>query len=217
MSMKTLMAGAAMAVLMSAPLAAHAVTYSNGPVSGSISSFGYSDSQTYGEVFTAPFSGDLAKFTMYLNGAIGGDLYGGIGEWDGTTGFSLGGGVSNTLYQSGTVAADHAGAYSFAPGINLVAGNLYVAYLSVYGTDHAGQSWTSMPLGHGDSVFDYFVWSNSCCGSTNTPESTSWNYFANFGNARLDLATPEPTTWALMLMGFGGLGAALRRRRAAIA
>jgi hypothetical protein len=27
---------------------------------------------------------------------------------------------------------------------------------------------------------------------------------------------PEPATWALMLMGFGGLGALLRRRRAGL-
>ena len=30
-------------------------------------------------------------------------------------------------------------------------------------------------------------------------------------------AVPEPTTWALMLMGFGGLGVAMRRRRAQMA
>jgi hypothetical protein len=30
-------------------------------------------------------------------------------------------------------------------------------------------------------------------------------------------AVPEPASWALMLMGFGGLGAALRRRRALVA
>jgi hypothetical protein len=39
-------------------------------------------------------------------------------------------------------------------------------------------------------------------------------------NFRLDAAAlagavPEPTVWAMMLLGFGGLGAALRRRRAA--
>lgn len=30
-------------------------------------------------------------------------------------------------------------------------------------------------------------------------------------------ATPEPTTWALMIIGFGGAGAALRRKRAVLA
>lgn len=31
------------------------------------------------------------------------------------------------------------------------------------------------------------------------------------------VALPEPATWGLMLLGFGGLGAVLRRRRAALA
>ena len=31
------------------------------------------------------------------------------------------------------------------------------------------------------------------------------------------VAVPEPATWGLMLLGFGGLGAALRRRRASLA
>ena len=30
-------------------------------------------------------------------------------------------------------------------------------------------------------------------------------------------AVPEPTSWALMLVGFGGLGAVLRRQRRAVA
>ena len=33
-------------------------------------------------------------------------------------------------------------------------------------------------------------------------------------HATLSLATPEPSTWALMMLGFGGVGAALRRRNA---
>jgi hypothetical protein len=35
---------------------------------------------------------------------------------------------------------------------------------------------------------------------------------AKFGNG-FSGAVPEPTTWAMMLVGFGGLGAVLRRRR----
>lgn len=43
-----------------------------------------------------------------------------------------------------------------------------------------------------------------------------------FGTAIIDVSTaggvvPEPGTWALMLIGFGGLGAVLRRRRLAAA
>ena len=33
--------------------------------------------------------------------------------------------------------------------------------------------------------------------------------------AGVTLGVPEPSTWAMMLLGFGGLGALLRRRRAA--
>ena len=33
------------------------------------------------------------------------------------------------------------------------------------------------------------------------------------GNVTFRLAVPEPSTWALMLLGFGGIGFALRRRR----
>jgi hypothetical protein len=36
-------------------------------------------------------------------------------------------------------------------------------------------------------------------------------------NFTFDTAVPEPTTWALMVAGFGGAGAALRRRRSALA
>ncbi|HEX3366617.1 PEPxxWA-CTERM sorting domain-containing protein [Phenylobacterium sp.] len=36
-------------------------------------------------------------------------------------------------------------------------------------------------------------------------------------DAFLQVGVPEPTSWALMLIGFGGLGAVLRRRRAAVA
>ncbi|MDB5194890.1 MAG: hypothetical protein JWO84_74 [Parcubacteria group bacterium] len=39
-------------------------------------------------------------------------------------------------------------------------------------------------------------------------------YLANsVGNASVSVAVPEPATWALMLVGFGGLGAALRANR----
>jgi len=33
------------------------------------------------------------------------------------------------------------------------------------------------------------------------------------GNVSIDPAVPEPATWAMMLLGFGGIGLAMRRRR----
>ena len=37
------------------------------------------------------------------------------------------------------------------------------------------------------------------------------------GRAAAVAAVPEPASWAMMLLGFGGLGAVLRRRRRAVA
>jgi hypothetical protein len=37
------------------------------------------------------------------------------------------------------------------------------------------------------------------------------------GHGQIGMAVPEPASWALMLVGFGGLGTALRRRRQVVA
>ncbi|HZZ32857.1 MAG TPA: PEPxxWA-CTERM sorting domain-containing protein [Phenylobacterium sp.] len=211
--LKLLAAGAAVALLTAAS-AAGAQTFSNGPVTGDIGSFGFADSQTYGEVFTAQATGDLSSFTMYLDGAIGGTLYGGVGVWNCGASFTFGCGVSSTLSDSASVAADHGGAYSFSPDVEVTAGAVYVAYLSVFGADNNGQGTTNMPLGTNGGGFDYFVWNNSNGG----PGNTGWNYGENLGDGRLDLtigggAVPEPASWALMVLGFGSLGAIARRSR----
>ncbi len=43
--------------------------------------------------------------------------------------------------------------------------------------------------------------------------STLFPHASTFGAASLAIAVPEPSTWALMLLGFGGLGAAMRIQR----
>jgi PEP-CTERM motif len=40
-------------------------------------------------------------------------------------------------------------------------------------------------------------------------------FFDTHTDGTFTTAVPEPATWAMMLAGFGGLGAAMRRRRVA--
>lgn len=212
----TFAAAVAALAMVGAGSAAHAdVTLSNSPTGASIGTFGYPDSQTYGQVFTAPVTGVLTGFTLNLNGGVG-SLVGGVGEWSGASTYSTGGGLSGLLYQSGPIASNAAAAYSFDTNISVVAGQLYVAYLSVFGLPTEGLGATSMPLGADQAGINYFVWNNG-----STPLSGSWNYFSNFGDVQFSAtfseggAVPEPATWAMMLIGFAGLGGALRydRRR----
>ena len=55
-----------------------------------------------------------------------------------------------------------------------------------------------------------FQWDTTAGGQLNTG-------FTNISVGTAGVGVPEPATWTLMLAGFGGLGAMLRRRRAALA
>jgi hypothetical protein len=200
------------------PMAAQAasVTLSNGTASTSIGDFGSPDTQTYGEVFTAPISGTLTSFTLSLDGGVG-SLYGGVGTWNGGSNFGFGFGSPTNLYQSADVASTGAQSFTFSPDIHVAAGNQYVAYLSVYG-DSAANGTTEMPFNfYADNVvpgINYFVWNNTNGGGA--PQGNpSWNYFADYGTAQFSATVsgvPEPSTWAMLLLGFAGLGFAGYRR-----
>lgn len=80
--------------------------------------------------------------------------------------------------------------------------------------EYGGQSITSS----GDAVFGSE--GNGTIQFQGTYSSISWTNptFENWYGINVGVAgVPEPATWAMMLMGFGGLGAALRTRRRALA
>lgn len=202
---------AATAMIAAAPALA-STTIANADSGADVASFGRPDSQTYGQVFRAPVSGVLSSFTFWLNGTVEG-VSGGVGTWnDADLSYNTGNGSPTNLFLSSPFTAS--GATSVSPGIGVTAGQLYVAYLTVFG--NAGPSGTvSFDRGTPNADLGYFVWNNG----TNPVGNSSWNYFSNLGNARFSAtfnaqaAVPEPSTWALMILGFGLMGYGLRRRQ----
>jgi hypothetical protein len=68
---------------------------------------------------------------------------------------------------------------------------------------------------HGSNIFDIIAGAGESY--TSASFSTTSGGFNDFKQLRLVLGTPaavpEPGTWALMLLGFGGIGVAMRRSR----
>jgi hypothetical protein len=182
---------------------------------------------TIGESFTAPITGTLTSFTLYLTDHLNGsetslgNLIGGIDSWNGS-------GSSSSLYASAPVEIvntgwpaagnSNAAAYTFNPNISVVAGQSYIAFLSVYGVAGAGGNgqmpfqftastaptagggghiyWTSV------SPFGAAVWSTDAF-------RPGWAEF----QATITTAVPEPSTWAMMILGFVGVGFMAYRRK----
>jgi hypothetical protein len=192
--------------------AAHAdVTLSNTPDGGSLTPFGRGYTQTYGEVFTAPITGTLTSFTLYVDQGVG-SLYGGVGQWSGGSSFALNGASTANLYTSAQIPSDAAGFYTFAANTQVVAGRTYVAYLSTYGDLDANNAVASMPTANSPAGIDYAVWTNS----SDPAGSTPWSYAFNIGSFQFSATfaspVPEPGTWVLTLAGIGLIGYGLRRR-----
>ncbi|TWT34494.1 PEP-CTERM sorting domain-containing protein [Blastopirellula retiformator] len=187
------------------------VILENSATGGDIGPFGLSGSQTYGQVFTAPITGTLDSFTIYLVSGVG-ELHGAVGEWNGPATFDTGYGESYNLYTSATDDSIVGGAYTFSPNVSVVAGEQYVAYLSVYGDSPTGS--TDVALGTSEPGIGYFAWNHS-----GDPQNDSaWDYGANVGNLRFSasfspITVPEPSSLTLLGMGAGVLGLVVVRRR----
>lgn len=77
---------------------------------------------------------------------------------------------------------------------------------SLFGDSWISADWSKLAYNVGPGSYSFTITSNAVGGAP-----------GSFG-VRLDsAAVPEAGTWALMIVGFAGMGAALRRRRMAIA
>jgi PEP-CTERM motif len=110
-----------------------------------------------------------------------------------------------------------------------VAGDAYASFFRITGSYSSGTS-VSGSISHenGASVYDYL--GNAVYSSPSETSEITGNFVLPSGShpftvdyvegngspSVLNLSmsgVPEPSTWAMMLMGFGGLGAAMRARR----
>ncbi len=211
--MKITMLASAAILFAAAPARADIDT--TGTDVGNVQQFGFADTATYGQTFTAG-AGDtsIANFSMYLRDRFDGsgtlDLRGYIAEWDGNKAGAL-------LYSSGTQTMNAAATlqeFAFATNIAVNPGSQYVAFLSVSDLGAQQQSTFRMPLS-GDTIPGLFVFMNN---NTNFGDLFTQDWSQGFlGEQDVWLkvnfnAIPEPATWAMMIAGFGFVGAAARRR-----
>lgn len=97
-------------------------------------------------------------------------------------------------------------------------------WISTYGVDFLaaapfGSAYNYNPLAGGGGYFNYLQFNDALFnpgGGTTQINYASLNLFIDsvaVTTASGPSAAPEPTTWGLMLLGFGGMGAELRRRQ----
>ncbi len=209
---------ASFAMLSAMPASADTISnptnsYSFPNLSGSLT--GGNQTQYIGETFTAPITGDLTNFQFTLNTSTLASLYGMVFGWNGTN-------PTTELWRS-MVIPGTAGLFDFNPtGVGLTQGQTYVAFLSTYGLENnsglatvgtcltfVGCTSNSIP-NLGTLVFGNVLGSGLVFNRVvnNSQDAT---FSATITDA-VTPAVPEPATWAMILIGFGGIGFAMRRR-----
>lgn len=176
-------------------------------LSGSL--IGGQQTQFVGQTFTASATGTLTDFQFTLNSSNIPYVYGAVYAWNGSKPTTL-------LWQSSTVSGA-AGLLDFSPvGANVTQGQTYVAFISTYGiANNSGLA----------TVGDCLPFAG--CGSNSTPNLgnmvfanildgspvwTSVNYRDATFSATIS-AVPEPSTWAMFILGFAGVGLLAYRRK----
>jgi len=180
-----------------------------GPKNGDLDVLGYS----------AKVSGTNVVLSSTVNGTIGttaGGIYvWGINRGAGTAGFGTSLGLDKVLFDSVVVLQPDATGLVVA----FTSGGPKITALSAGAVTVSGTTITgTIPLallpstGFTIAKYGFNLWPRLAGGTVaNIADFAPNNATITAG------AVPEPATWALLIAGFGGIGAAQRRRRSAVA
>ena len=113
-------------------------------------------------------------------------------------------------------------------GFNLLANRTYTASFDLAGSFRDASNTVAVAFGGASGSYTLAQTDPFATHSLSFTPTTSGSYSLSFANAGGDnqgalldnvsiSGVPEPTGWAMMLLGFGGLGATLRTRRRATA
>lgn len=69
------------------------------------------------------------------------------------------------------------------------------------------------PANQYGNVSAFYLWNNVALGSIKLTDTGGYSNAVLYRSTAVPPAVPEPATWALMLVGFGAVGASLRQRR----
>jgi len=168
--------------------------------------------------------------TYYANSTFGGWTVGKTGSVD------LIGSYWANPPGSRSVDLDGESPGSISQMLNLVSGKTYKLSFKLSGNPDGGDTTKGVGVTVGGDPAQLFTYDTAAHGTTKADMkwvSESFSFTATSGTELLTFAStdagsaygaviagvavPEPATWAMMLIGFGGLGAALRMNRRRIA
>jgi hypothetical protein len=188
---------------------------------------GGQQTQRIGQTFDAPITGNLTNFQFTLTSSSLQALNGSVYAWDAASVRPIG----QAIWTSNTVA-NPSGLLNFNPtGVTLTAGTTYVAFLDTFGLPNnsgVASVGSCLALGScnsnavpnlGTLIYGNVYPDQNTGQFNNDPANITYSnafnvvYDATFSATIEATAVPEPATWAMMIGGFGIVGAAMRSRR----